>query len=622
MSAQRFHLVCLGFKDSVANKTQLSLTLKDQLKLNDAQLADLMANRRTVLARNLPEEKARQWAKKLTRAGLNIEAETATANQKISADELRQHLLDGGLSHYFAGQYRHPDDEMETRISLLVLAAIPFAIYLLLPLIALLLVLPLISLSVWGSQPGAALTQLVIAGALLVPAALFRPRPPESQGLELDPDTEPLLFALTNEITTYLKSAPVTAIRITDAPFVSVRQKPLQWLRRRCELEIGLPYVQAVTLQQLTGELTRQLGSLAPPFTYWTWGAFSHWQRTLAHLQPAWSEALMQRIAPMVEHLQARQTAMMQTLIGHQQARQVTRLTQRLNSLKPLWPEFRAFCSTLGVSSERWVDWLGPIESKPVADEENSQGQFRMASPASWVLSNASGYEKALHRDAGVQVTAATLLKQFQTFQKHHLRVRNTGIQVDALVPPVSAISGKTIHPAQLMRHYSATRATQKAAIAHALGLQKNPPKQDLAALTQRWRSSAQGLWPKAAMTHPNLALGRALFSVLQSAQQLDLWADCEPADSEAKALRKRQLDRLYPNWHKAMLKLPALPLGAARGQQSLAQQLALPTPAESVPLTSADTGRWVNTLQIYWTLVAGSLLNSGIETDTEQAAA
>ena len=188
MSAQRFHLVCLGFQDSVSNKTQLSLTLKEQLKLSDAQLADLMASRRTVLARNLPEEKARLWAKKLTRAGLTIEAETATANQKISADELRQHLLDGGLSHYFAGRYRHPDEELETRFSLLILAAIPFAVYLVLPLIALLLVLPLISVSVWTSQAGAALTQLIIAGVLLVPAALFRPRRPPAEGLELDPD--------------------------------------------------------------------------------------------------------------------------------------------------------------------------------------------------------------------------------------------------------------------------------------------------------------------------------------------------------------------------------------------------------------------------------------------------
>lgn len=623
MSAQRFHLVCLGFQDSVSNKTQLSLTLKEQLKLNDAQLADLMANRRAVLARNLPEEKARQWAKKLTRAGLIIEAETATANQKISADELRQHLLDGGLSHYFAGRYRHPDEEMETRFSLLILAAIPFAVYLLLPLIALLLILPLISLSVWSTQPGAALAQLIIAGLVLVPAALFWPRRPPTEGLELDPDTELLLFALTHEITTYLNTASVTAIRISDAPFVTVRQSPAQWVRRRCELEIGLPYLQAVTLQQLAGELTRQLGTLAPPFTYWTWGAFIQWQQTLARLKPAWSNALRQRVAPMVEHLEARQTAMMQTLIGHREARQVARLTQKLNSLRALWPEFQAFCTTLGATADNWVAWIGPAEAAPAADEESSQGQFRMASPAAWVVSNAAGYQKALHREAGAQVAASTLLKQYQTYQKHRQRVEATGIAVDALVPPASAISGKVVRPAQVMRHYNATRATQKAAMAHALGLQKNPPKHDLAALTQRWRGSAQGLWPKAALSHPNLALGRALFSALQSAQQLDLWARFEPKTDEAKSLRDRQLTRLYLNWYQAMLKLPALPLGAATGRQSLAQQLALAEGGGNSPAPStADTGRWVNTLQIYWTMVAGSLLNSGVETETEQAAA
>lgn len=621
MSAQRFHLVCLGFQDSVSNKTQLSLTLKEQLKLSDAQLADLMANRRTVLARNLPEEKARQWAKKLTRAGLIIEAETATANQKISADELRQHLLDGGLSHYFAGRYRHPDEELETRFSLLILAAIPFAVYLLLPLIALLLVLPLISVSVWASQAGAALTQLIIAGVLLVPAALFRPRRPPAEGLELDPDTELLLFALTHEITTYLNTASVTAIRISNAPFVTVRQSSLQWLRRRCEVEIGLPYLQAVTLQQLTGEMTRQLGALAPPFTYWTWGAFKQWQHTLARLKPDWSGALMVRVTPMVEHLQSRQEAMMQTLIGHREARQVTRLTRKLNSLMPVWPEFQSFCTTLGVTADQWAEWIGPAESTPDVDEETSQGQFRMASPATWVLSSAAGYQKALNREAGVRMPASTLLKHYQTYQKHQQRVGQTGIDVDALVPPASAISGKAVRPAQVMRHYNATRATQKAAMAHALGLQKNPPKQDLASLTQRWRSSAQGVWPRAALSHPNLALGKTLFSALQSAQQLHLWAGFEPATQEATSLRDRQLARLYLNWYQTMLKLPALPLGAPAGRQSLAQQLALPEQWDA-PASLSQTGRWVNTLQIYWTMVAGSLLNSGAETENEQAAA
>ena len=625
MSAQRFHLVCLGFKDSVANKTQLSLTLKEQLKLSDGQLADLMANRRTVLARNLPEEKARQWAKKLTRAGLDIEAQTATANQKISADELRQHLLDGGLSHYFAGRYRHPDEELETRFSLLILAAIPFAVYLLLPLIAVLLVLPLLSLAIWTSQAGAALTQLIIAGVLLAPLALFWPRHRPTRGLDLDPDTELLLFALTQEITTYLNCAAVTAIRISDAPFISVQHSPGQWARRRFDVEIGLPYLHAVTLQQLAGELTRQLGELAPPFNYWTWGVFLHWQQSLARLKPAWSGALTLRIKPMAEHFQTRQQAMMQTLIGHREARQVARLNLKLNSLRPLWAEFQAFCTTLGVTPDSWSEWIGPKEAITKADDDASQGQFRMATPATWVLSNAEGYQKALHREAGARVAVATLLKQFQGYQKHRQRVAETGIVIDALVPPVgvATTSDKAEHPARLMQHYYATLATQKAAIAYALGLKKKPPKQDLADLTRHWRNSARGLWPVTSLKHPNLMLGRALFSALQSVQHLQLWAGFEVKDDQAKALRERQLIRLYQNGYQAMLKLPALPLGAAPGKQRLAQQLGMLATADTgSALLHADIGRWVNTLQIYWTIVAASLLNSGLTVDTEQAAA
>jgi hypothetical protein len=173
------------------------------------------------------------------------------------------------------------------------------------------------------------------------------------------------------------------------------------------------------------------------------------------------------------------------------------------------------------------------------------------------------------------------------------------------------------------MQHYYATLATQKAAIAYALGLKKKPPKQDLADLTRHWRNSARGLWPVTSLKHPNLMLGRALFSALQSVQHLQLWAGFEVKDDQAKALRERQLIRLYQNGYQAMLKLPALPLGAAPGKQRLAQQLGMLATADTgSALLHADIGRWVNTLQIYWTIVAASLLNSGLTVDTEQAAA
>jgi len=136
-------------------------------------------------------------------------------------------------------------------------------------------------------------------------------------------------------------------------------------------------------------------------------------------------------------------------------------------------------------------------------------------------------------------------------------------------------------------------------------------------------RNSARGLWPVTSLKHPNLMLGRALFSALQSVQHLQLWAGFEVKDDQAKALRERQLIRLYQNGYQAMLKLPALPLGAAPGKQRLAQQLGMLATADTVSaLLHADIGRWVNTLQIYWTIVAASLLNSGLTVDTEQAAA
>lgn len=630
MSATRYHLVCDGFRNPSANKTQLSLALKHQLALTDAQLADLMASRSTVLARNLGKEKAQELGRKLIRAGLSIKVETAQINQKISAGELRDHLRDGGLSHYFAGRYHHPEEDIDTRISLLILAALPVFSYAVLPLIGLALGLPLLDLTVWLEQTLAATTQGLLAALCWVPLFLFRPRSSPAAGVKLDAETESLAFELVDEISHYINAPQVASIRLTHSPFLRIHQTHWLWLRRQTDLEIGLPYLETLTLQQFAGDLILQLAPLAPRFHSWTWGLYLSWHQTVAARFPRLIHRLDAFVQPMHEHQQLRQDAMVQALIGHKEARRVRQINQRLLPIVHQWGEFEEFCRHLDATATEWGSWIGrtAAEAVPTSDIKESVGQFRMTAPASWILTHPAGYNKALTRQNDTRAfseTAVKLWRQFQVYKQAMERFRELGVPAAALIPPTAEHPGAGPARARsLIQGYQATLKAQRDSVRYALGLAKQEPKQGVSLRSRAWREAAQPFWPAQTTLHRNHTLARTLYLALQSAEQINLWARQKPGDDAGRALRERQLNILYQRWARQLGRLPALPL-LSQPPATLKQQLLSEWTEPELATAEAIAGRaqdWVNVLQIYWTLVAASLLNSQIRQETQQAAA
>lgn len=418
MATRHYHLVCQGFRDQQVNKTELSLTLKSKMNLSDAQIADLMAARRFILARNLPAEKAQALGKKLVKAGLNIKAESADTNQKLSAEELRQHLLDGGLSHYFAGRYRHPRDEMETQISLVVLASVPVLAFLLLPLIGLSLLSPLLSLQVWSGQFFAALTQLVLALLLFVPAMLLWPAKPmqRASGIELDEEQELLLYAIVEEVCQYLAGPRIKTVVLVEGPVIRLRQRPLQCLRREADLEVGLAHLQSMNLQQFVGSLVYQVTPHSPGFYYWCWSLYLLWSGTLERRFPAGFDRLLQWLHPMHDHQRQRQSSSAQALIGPREAMRLNALYKQLEQIHQQWDAFGRYCSAQQKLPTDWADWL-QLPAGDAEPAEGVEGQFRMSAPAEWALSNSVSYAKALarqHDQAAQPEPARTLWQAFR----------------------------------------------------------------------------------------------------------------------------------------------------------------------------------------------------------------
>lgn len=629
MSAARYHLVCEGFRNATVHKTQLSLALKQQLKLDDAQLADLMAGRRTVLARNLDETKARGLGQKLSRAGLKVKAETAAAHQKISPEELRHHLMDGGLSHYFAGRYHHPDEELETGLSLALLVAVPALCVIVLPLIALLLVVPLLSISVWLSQPIAAAVQGLIAASLLTPLWWLRPVADRAEGILLEPDTEPLLFALCDEISHYLDAPSVIKIHLSEAPLIRMHQSTFQWLRGHCVLEIGLPYLESTTVQQTAGEIAFQLGEMSTRKYYWQWGSFRLAYRALTQRLPISRGYLDNWIQPMFEHQVQRQRTMVEALIGRQSERELHSIRNHLKPIMNQWPEFSQFGQQLSIHPEHWPAWIKRA-SKPAAEteSEDSPGLFRFTAPATWTLSNAAGYRKTLNHDRKdrQRIDAGTAWKHFLHIRRARQRLHQNGsFPVSALAPPIGERSSRAFRSTRLRQRYTAMLKAQEANIRHALGLQEKPPKQNLEALSRAWRDASAPYWDDSAWRHRNLPLAKAVYQALNQAEQIALWARQDvDAQSPARKRRDQQLLALFHRWVKTLKSIPALPMLGVSGNNLETQLVtpALPSDVRDAAAIADHCDAWVNSLQIYWTVVAASLLNSQADEETGQAAA
>lgn len=262
MEHVRYHLIFQGFKAGT-NKTEAGYLLKTEFKLPEGRIADMMANRRCVLKSNLSKEEAIRLGRQLSQKGLMLKAEALATHQKSSPEELKKQLREGGLEQFFASRFRHPDDETDTVVSLLVLAAFPALTYIILPLIGLLLLLPLISIGTWSQQPFAASVQLVISLLLFTPAIILLPDRQQPEGLEVDAQTEELLYQLIQGLDAYLAAPAVRTIIFTNQPICAVRQSPKQWLMSQSTLVIGLPLMEALSLQQLIGLLILELSPLS-----------------------------------------------------------------------------------------------------------------------------------------------------------------------------------------------------------------------------------------------------------------------------------------------------------------------------------------------------------------------
>ena len=263
MEYERYHLVFEGFLREL-NRTEISLALKTELQLSDAQVADLMAVRRTVLQNNVPKDRAQTLGRRLTKQGLKVSAQALAINQKNNPADLRRHLMDGGIDQYFASRFKHPEDELDTRISLLILASIAVLSYFVLPLVGLRLLMPTLAFSAWAAQPLAVLIQLFFALLFFAPLIWLWPRSSPVDGIELDADTEELLDHLVHSLAYHLAAPRVRRIVLVQGPVLTIRQSPRDWIQNQSSLVIGLPVLEALNLQQFVGLLAMRMSPLLP----------------------------------------------------------------------------------------------------------------------------------------------------------------------------------------------------------------------------------------------------------------------------------------------------------------------------------------------------------------------
>lgn len=618
MEYERYHLVFEGFLREL-NRTEISLALKTELQLSDAQVADLMAGRRTVLQNNVPKDRAQTLGRRLTKQGLKVSAQALAINQKNNPADLRRHLMDGGIDQYFASRVKHPEDELDTRVSLLILASIAVLNYVILPVLGLRLLMPTLALSAWAAQPLAVLVQMLFALMFFAPLLWLWPRSSPIDGIELDAETEELPDHLVRSLAYHLAAPRVRRIVLVKGPVLTIRQTPLDWLQNQSTLEIGLPVLEALTLQQFVGLLAMRMSPLASGFYARTWGLFLQWYNALRSRNKSWALLLSGWVLPMHQHHAERSALIVRDLVGVQETARLQRIEKRFTELNRDWPEFTEFCRNMRI---RGSQWSALVAQEPDGDTppDAVQALFRMAAPALWILSTSDGYQRALERKRdqtpAFEMTGRDLWQQFQRLRPLQERFKRLMIRPEALVPPSDAQQKPiALNALRLNRLAKEVLDAQRRRVEQALGLQTPSKKApDMARLVAKWRAASAGVWPGDCLTHKDFPLAKSVFLTLQTLQQMKLWAvEAGPLAGAQLALRNKQLMLLYRKWLEQSAKLPALPLlmGDAKTLQAQIQHSAGPTLlAEWSPDAAIEQlDFWLTIMICYWTWVAGQIL-------------
>jgi hypothetical protein len=617
MEHARYHLVFEGFKAD-ANKTAVSFTLKDQLNLDDGQLADMMAGRRTVLKENLDKEAAMKLGRELSKAGLVIKAQALAVNQKNSPEEVRKHLMNGGLDQYFASKYRHPEDELDTRMSLLILASFALLTYIILPIIGLMTIFPILSFQIWSNQPIAALVQMVIGLIFFAPAIWLWPKPVKVEGIDLENDTEELLHAFTQNIATHLDAPRISRTVLVESPVLALHQTPLQWLKGETTLEIGLPLLEALNMAQFAGLLAMRLTPLTSTFYSKSWGLFIQWYNALRARYKPWAMLLNNWVLPMHEHQNTRGMLIAREIVGFQEAQRLQRIEKRFNQLNRDWPEFVEYCQNLRIRGTAWSD-LVAREVQTEKKQDEVQALFRIESPALWILSTTDGYQKLFAKQSDgpiYSMPGAQLWQQFQRFVPLQERFSELLVRPEALVPPTEAQSKKKgLNAILLNKQANDVLNVQKLMIEQALGMHEKPKKiKDLQKVTAKWRGNSANFWPEGFLQHKHFPLAKSVFLSMQTLQQISLWnIDDKLIPAGKHAMRDQQIVSLYKKWLEQIQKLPALPLVPSESKK-LTDQIEKGLGQKRISDLSADEiiihhRHWMKFLVIYWTFIAGQIM-------------
>ena len=614
MEHVRYHLVFQNFKEGV-NKTGACFVLKTELNLSDSQIADMMANRRCVLKDNLSKEEAVRLGRQLSQQGLNLKAQALANHQKSSPDELRKQLRDGGLNQFFASRFRHAEDEMDTILSLVTLAALPILTYILLPLIGLLIILPLISIQTWAHQPIAAFFQLIFGLLLFAPATILFPKSKETEGLEIDRETEELFYQLTHELHIYLNAPDIKKVVFIDQPAIKVQQSAKQWLTNQSTLVVGMPLLEALTVQQLIGSLTIELSPFAKPLYQRTWGFFLLWRSAIEQLNDHWADLLDNWVKPMSKHQSERAESIASQLVGLEQKTALMAVQAKFTRVRGDWPAFTEYCQLLN-AKPTWESFIVPDQTSSASD--SSQATLRFTAPALWILSTTEGYQKAIYRSqnaAMFTMPASTLWQHFQHYIQRQELFFRLGIEPLSLMPTKPAKKtdhGKNAH--QLNLQANKVLQCQKERILSTFSKAK-PGMCNLKAETLVWQQLSAPFWPKGVDDDKLFSTARTVFQAIQLIHQMNSWLAITRLPESQQKQRAQQIKTLYENWFSLCQKLQPLPVIGTKAS-SFAAQLANAqchklSGSSSLNEISQNLTPWLNLLTVYWVTIAGRLVNT-----------